>query len=218
MRGLQRDFLHQQLAVGLDCIAGTALRRPGSDLFVEGTREEIEAGALERQTGRHGVAAELADELRMPRVEIREHIADMNAWHGARRAAQLPLARDRKGDHGPADAVFDTAGDQPDDALMPALIEETDAAALQGAWAWIAQATHRREGLRLHARLDRPPLMIELIETRGERGRRPDVVGEQALDSHGHVIQASGRIEPWRDAEREIGGDEALERSSRDLE
>ena len=39
--------------------------------------------------------------------------------------------------------------------------------------------------------------LIELIETCGERGRRPDIVGEQALNSHGHVIDASGRIEPW---------------------
>ncbi len=45
------------------------------------------------------------------------------------------------------------------------------------------QTPHGAEGLVLHARLDRAPLSVELIEPRGERCADGCVVGEQALDA-----------------------------------
>src|SRR6185312_14032558 len=171
MRRIERDLLDRELAIGLDGIARTAARRPGGDFLIECAREKIEPVALEGEAGRHGVAAEFRDELRMAHIEAREHISDVDAGRRACRAAQLPLACDRKGDHGPADVLLDAARHEPDDALMPALIEETDTASLEGARAGVAKAAHCRERLHLHAPLDRPPLLVELIETPRQRLR-----------------------------------------------
>jgi hypothetical protein len=60
--------------------------------------------------------------------------------------------------------------------------------------------------------------MIELVETRGELRGGLHLVGEQALNAHRHVIDASRRIEPWCDAEGEVGGYETLHRPPCDLE
>ncbi len=87
------------------------------------------------------------------------------------RSCPSPASGER--DHRPADPILDAARHQPDDALVPTLIEEADAAALQGARARIAQPAYGRERLRLHARLDRPPLVIELIEARRRARRQP---------------------------------------------
>src|SRR5690242_15361508 len=131
MRRIERDLLDGQLTIGLDGIARAAPRGPRGDFLIEGTREEVEPVALEGEARRHGVPAEFRDELRMARIDAREHVPNVDARRRARRTAQLPLARDRKGDYGPADVFLDTARHEPDDALVPALIEEADAASLE---------------------------------------------------------------------------------------
>ena len=83
-----------------------------------------------------------------------EHVADVHPGDGARRTAQRRRIREREGDHRAAQALLDATRHQPDDALVPALMKEHDAAALKGPGGRIAEHPHRGERLLLHLRLD----------------------------------------------------------------
>src|ERR1700683_5727119 len=67
LRRVECNLPGRELAVGLDHVRRRCLRHPACDLLVEGAREAIELVALERESGRHGVAAEAAEQVRMPR-------------------------------------------------------------------------------------------------------------------------------------------------------
>ena len=67
--------------------------------------------------------------------------------------------------------------------------------------------THCRHSLFLHPRLDRPPLLVERIEPRGERERFGHRVGDQATDAERHVIETPRRVQSRTGSETEIRGD-----------
>ena len=98
-----------------------------------------------------------------------EHVADVDARHRARRAAQRSVLRARKGDHRPVQAVLDPAGHQADDALVPALVEQTHARAPRRPHSAKRTRGGELDRLRLHALLDLAPLLVEPRELRGER-------------------------------------------------
>src|SRR3989440_4657199 len=217
LRRLERDLPHGKLAVCLDGIrAGVA--GPSGHFLVECPGEGIELGALEGQPGGHRVAAELADQLRMAGGDRVQHVANVNSRDRARGAAQQRLSREREGDHRAANPILHPACDQADHALMPALVIQAHAAALERMRARVAQPAHRGQRFNLHACLDSATLLVELVEARSQQARRLVALGEQALDADGHVVDASGGIEPGSDAKGEIGRGEMLMAPCRELE
>ena len=117
------------------------------------------------------MAAELLDETRVARRDRVEHVANIDAGDRARRAAQRSALGARESDHRPMQPILDAPGDEPDDALMPARIEQAQPERLA---AGLIEA-HRRgelDGLELHALLDLAPLLVEPGELRRERARR----------------------------------------------
>ena len=102
-------------------------RETAPHLRIEGAREALELGKLQRQTGRHRMTAEFDDEVRVARGNAVEHVADVHARDGASRAAQARIVGARKSKHRAAHAFLDAARDEADDALVPALMVETHA-------------------------------------------------------------------------------------------
>src|SRR5262249_57280055 len=137
-------------------------RRAARHLFVEGSRELIELCALECQPGGHRVAAEPIDETGMTRGDRIEHVADVDAGRRARRATQHRRIGARKGDHRPPHALLHAARDEPHDTLVPALVEQTYAAALHRAGG-LTEGSHRAEGPLLPACLDGATLLVERL-------------------------------------------------------
>src|SRR5437762_14073693 len=82
---------------------------------------------------------------------------------------------------------------------MPARIEQAHPAPLRRAGLRIGQRAGRAERLLLHARLDRPALLVELIEARRQLPGAARVVGEQAADADAHVVEAAGGVQARRD-------------------
>ncbi len=187
--GLEGDLLDGQLTVGLDGIVAGSARHPAGDLFVEGARETLELGELDRQARRHGVAAELADEIRVMSRDRVQHVADVHAGDGARANPAVRLSSTfANAMTGRRSRSFTRLATEPDDALMPALVEETRTARCVDGFG--SRRCFGGERLVLHPRFDLATLLIELIESRSECHRRRHVVGEQALDADRHVVRA----------------------------
>jgi len=72
--------------------------------------------------------------------------------------------------------------------------------------AGIAQAPHCIESISLHARLDGPPLQIELVQALGKIARFLWIVRKQAADADGHVVDPPGGVEARCHGKCEIGG------------
>src|SRR5213595_1831967 len=140
------------------------------------------------------MTAEALDEIGVARRDRVEHVADVDARDRARRASQARPICEREGDHRAAQAILHPARDQPDHALVPALIEQAYAAALQRPGAGIRQAAHRPECHLLHARFDRAALPVELIEARRERLGGGEFILEQALYADAHVVETAGGV------------------------
>ena len=113
--------------------------------------------------------------------------------------AQLRLAGTRERNRRAVELLLDAGSDQPDDALVPGLVEQADRAALLD-----RGVVDRSEGIELHVAFDLAPLTIQLIQLLGQRERALEAVGGEALDSHGHVGQAPGGIDPRADRKAEI--------------
>ena len=100
------------------------------------------------------------------------------------------IARQRKGDYGSTDAIFYAARDEADDTLMPGLVEKAHAASMKRMRTGVTQLTHCAQRLGLHARFDGSAFDVELIQPLGDCARHGRVVGEQALDADGHVVDS----------------------------
>ena len=100
-------------------------------------------------------------------------------------------------------AILYARRDQPDDALVPRFIEQTQSSRHDAA-TFEMQLRHRCERLRLHALLDLAPLLIELAQLRGQPASLADIVSQEALDSHAHVIEPPGGVEPRSDRKAQV--------------
>jgi hypothetical protein len=129
------------------------------------------------------MSTELTDELGPVRGDRIEDVTNVNSGDRARGAAQLLVTGQREGDYRPPQPVFDTARNQPDYALVPRFIEETDSASMESLRARTPEPAHGIEGLGLHARLNGPALEIELVQALGEAARLVWIVREQAADA-----------------------------------
>ena len=173
VRGLERDLVHRQLAVGLDgVVRAGAGRKPARDLLVEGAREAVEIRERDREPGRHRVPAEFADELGMVRGHGIEHVADVHAGHRARRAAQRVLARLAR-TRSPGGARDPSRG-SPRGRRRPGASSRRRGRrrCAERRAARIAKLADRGERLRLHARFDGPALLVELVRA-ARRARWP---------------------------------------------
>ena len=113
--------------------------------------------------------------------------------------------------------ILDPGGEDSDDALVPAGIVETQplrhlAVSLQ------LEVAEDLDRLGLHLLFDAAPLAVQIIEPPGNVESVLEVVAEQAADAETHVGQASRRVEPRPDREREIGGDGASRVATADLQ
>src|ERR1051325_983554 len=108
--------------------------------------------AWKRDAGRHRMTAEAAEQTGMTSCNGIEHVANMQPRHRARRAFQLCLGSERKGDHRTMDLILDARSDEPDDALVPGLIEQTQPA--RQSRAVEVKRLHECHRLLLHVRFD----------------------------------------------------------------
>ena len=193
LRGLERDLVARELAIGLDAIRRDRRIAPARHFLVEGAREGIEVALFERQARGHGMSAEAADELGVTRRDAIEHVADVNARHRARRAAQRAIAVARERDDRTAHAILDATRDQSHDALVPVRHRTGTRRDASGHRSGSRRTAHGRQRRALHARFDLAALDIERIETRGERQRFGIRVGQQATNADRHVIESARR-------------------------
>ncbi len=94
--------------------------------------------------------------------------------------------------------------DQPDDALMPALVKQAQSIALRGTTQGILKSAQRRQSVRLHPRFDQSTLAVDAIQSLGQCGGGRHIVRQQALDADRHILQPSGRIEARRHGESQV--------------
>ena len=110
-----------------------AIRRARAISAANALPEGRQIGFAQRQAGRHGVAAESVDQVRMLGRDAVEGVANIDAGNGARRTAQRTVLGARERDDRPMQPVLDSSGDQSHHALMPALIEKTNPERLRAA-------------------------------------------------------------------------------------
>ena len=151
------------------------------------------------------MAAELADQSRVPRRDSVQRIPNMEPFYGARRALQLrhiAIADFGKGDNGSVHTILDPGGENADHALMPALIEQT-----QGCGHLVIAQRHlieKAEGLLTHIGLDLFTILIHGIEFSSQSLCLCGSTGQQAFDPGRHVIQPTRRIQTRPKTETQI--------------
>ena len=190
--GLQRPVrLHRAGEQGAVArCAGRVLERP---------REALVARGVQRQAGRHGVAAEAAHHVRrLLRHEV-QRVAQVHAFDRAAGTAQLRLAGARERDGRAMELLLHARGDQSDDTLVPVLVEQAD-----GACRLDGVGIQRGERIELHVALDVAALAVQLVQLLRQLERALEAVGRQALDAHRHVGQASGGVDARADREAEV--------------
>lgn len=83
--------------------------------------------APEGQAGGHGVTAEFGEQAGVMRRHAVEHVADVDAGNGARRAFDFLLVGGGEGDHRTVIAILDARGEDADHTLMPGFVEQAEA-------------------------------------------------------------------------------------------
>ncbi len=84
----------------------------------------------QRQACGGGVSAEADQQPRRALGDEVERIAQVQSGNRAARAAREPAAGGREGDHRAMMAILEPAGEEADDALVPALVVEDEARGL----------------------------------------------------------------------------------------
>ncbi len=130
-----------------------------------------------------------------------ERAEQVEAGDAAARAAAAPLGVERDQDHGPAVALDDPRGDDPDDARMPALAGKHQPGRLAEP---VGQLAAGSLGRREHLALDLAALAVCPLELGGDLGCPRLVVGEHQLDAGVGAVQAPGGVDPRCEPEREI--------------
>ena len=195
---------------------------PGQRVFVDPARDFLDEGALERRqvvraqchARGHRVAAELVEQTGMTGGDRVEDVAHVNARHRAGRAldpARLFGGRERN--HGPVQSLLDPRRDEPDHALVPAVVVHADAGR------HVARESRQLrvelcQRFELHLRFELASIGVELREAPGEFTRRGRIVGQQAVDAQSHVLEASGGVEPRAGLKREVLADHSGERAA----
>ena len=165
---------------------------PGDRLEERGESRQIRFG--ERQPGGVCVSAELREEPRRALGDEVQRVAQMEAGDRPARSLELAAASAREYDGGPVKPVLEPSGDDADDALMPAGVEQAERVGV-GMGGIRGACFQRDERVFLHRGFDIAAFAIEPVELRGERCRLRLAVGEEAADAERHVGQPSRRIE-----------------------
>ena len=117
-------------------------------------------------------------------------------------AAGAPLphpALDADHQRGPVEAFDDAGGDDADDAGVPSLGPEDEAA---GALPVLGLG----DGLDEHLALDLLAILVGVVELGGERAGLGQVPGPEQLEADRGVIEASGGVDPWPESEAHLSG------------
>jgi hypothetical protein len=153
---------------------------------------------LDGQAGGRAVATEALEVLGAgtePGVEVER---------GNRAAGALPGpvgAGDE--DDGPREALHEPRRDDPDHALVPALVGDDIRAPAAAA---LVPGGDRRESLAQHSLLHRLALPVEVLELQGQLRRPPAVVRQQQLERGPGMPEPSGSVQPRRKPEADRPG------------
>src|SRR5712691_4530918 len=201
LREAQIEIRGFERPVGLDRASELRGRQPFAGYGLEELREAREIFRAQRHAGRGRVPSEAQQQPGHALGDEIQRVAQMQARDRAARALDFAGRASRKRESRAVVAVLDAAGEDPDHALVPGRVVEADAARL-------ADGELRQEllGLEPHVRLDRAPLVVELIELPRYVQGAPAVRSDETLDPEAHVGKAPGGVEPRREQESQIEG------------
>ena len=145
---------------------------------------------------------EAHQQARGPLGDEVERIAQVQAGNGAAGTLDDAAFAGREGEHRAVQPVLDARGEDADDALVPALVEQRDA----GGAVVDGHRFEQMQGLLLHVGLDFTAFAVEIVELLGDGQGAGRVVGDQAFDAQAHVGQAAGGVEARAEQEAEVEG------------
>ena len=157
----------------------------------------------QRHAGRHGVAAKLADQLRMPGRNGVQRVPDMQARYRAGRALYHALSGIGKGNHRAVKTILQARSENADNALVPLGIEQA-----QTKGQVLLIELHGLQGfqrLLLHIALDGLAVAIQAIQLTRHIQRQTLVLGQQALDTQADIVQAPRRVQTRTNNKAQIG-------------
>ncbi len=127
----------------------------------------------------------------------------MHTLDRARRSFQELVVLAGERDHRPMTTLPNTGRDQADDALVPGSVVDTHT----GRPALRAHCIDVGECLLAHRGLDIPPLAIDAVELVRIVHRCIEVVGQQALDADGDILETTGRVDARTNGKTKVGAD-----------
>ena len=202
---VQVEFFHRQAAVGQQPSGEVVLAQLAADLLVEGLGERGVVRFGQGQPRRHGMATELADQLRMARGHRIERVADVKPRHGARRALEHAVAGIGESDGRAVVPLLEARGEDANDALVPLCIEQAQAIGHR----LDRQVPQLGQRLALHALFDGLAVLVQAVQLLGHVQRQGRILAEQALDTQAHVVQAPSGVQPRAQNETQVGGGDA---------
>ena len=208
-RQLHAHVRRRQFAVGQYLTDEITLLHARTHLGVEGEREGVEVGLVERQAGRHRVTAETSYQAGIVRGHRVQRVAYMQSGHRARGALDLAFAGRREGDDRPVRALAQARGEDAGNTLVPAGVVQAKPPRQTRRIGIDAQPLERHQRFLLHDRLDLAAFAVELVEFAGHAPRRLGVFTHQALDTGRHVGQPAGGVQTRTDREAQVGGNRA---------
>ena len=154
----------------------------------------------------HGVTTETFDQTRMPRIDQRQCVTDVQAGNRARRATQrvgTGFCR-REGDHRAMQAILHLRRDQADHARVPIGVEQA------GRHRSLAGHVQHHAGQRLlgvvsHRLLHGAPFRIDLLQRLRDVARLARVFGQQQRDAQRHVLKPACSVQAWAECEADVG-------------
>ncbi len=202
---VQVEFLHRQAAIRQQSPGEVVLAQLAADLLVEGLGERGIVGFGQGQPSRHGMATELADQLRMARGHRIERVADVKPRHGARRALEHAVTGIGESDGWAVIPFLEARSQDANDALVPLCIEQAQAIGHR----FDRQVPQLGQCFTLHALFDGLAVLVQAIQLLSHVQRQGIILAEQALDTQAHVVQAPGGVQPRAQNETQVGGGDA---------
>ena len=197
--GGQIEILRAKFAITQKRALQIIFTELASDFTIERFSELFEIGSIQCQPGCHGMTTESFDQVRLFRSDVLQGIFDVKASYGPAGSLQIGLhaAAICENDHRTVYSVLDTGGQYADDALVPVFVVKAQAE--RQLMALLVKTLKVENSLILHLLFNGPAITVEFIQTSRQVPGMRDVFAEQTLNSHGHVLETSGGIEPWSD-------------------
>ena len=167
--------------------------------FFKGSLKAREVGLGNAQAGGHGVAAEFDDQPGMALGHGIENVAQVHAGNRAAGAAQFAVVGGGEHDGGAVEALFQTAGNNTDHALM-----EVFAVHRQRSLVFRQGVGAGGERVFQHALLDFLAHLVQAVEFAGDFLRFFQAAGQQAGDADRHIVEPAGGIDARRQRKAHI--------------